>query len=162
MKSQFKYWVALAVTPLFCLLAEVTATPEKNEVHTAKTLEKEVPSLQGAEDSVRATSRTCAECASLCNELVGFTLDSTFSFGSQKDKVVQILLDCSDACEFASKALARGSAFLSPASTICAKACDRCATACKPFEQDHPFIKRVILQCRKCQKDCSDIPGVTL
>ncbi len=98
-----------------------------------------------------ACARACLEAALRCQEARAYA--SAQGGRLAERKLLDLLLDCTEACELTARWVQRESAFQGDLAAVCATICKSCEAACAERGSEAP-LKACASACRKCFDVC--------
>lgn len=89
--------------------------------------------------------KTCTECLIHCLELGG---------KHSAKSHINLLISCSQICEFHAKLMMRNCKFSSKVAAVCAAACIACAEDCLAIDMNDEMMRSCAEMCQICAKSC--------
>lgn len=114
------------------------------------TMEKIPVSLMQNGNPHQTCIDSCVKCAQLCQECL--TLCLCEADVKARANCIKTLQDCAEICSTTACFMSRGSGSIMEMCDACAIICDKCATECGIFEDQH--CQSCSAACRQCADEC--------
>lgn len=114
-------------------------------------------SEQLPEEPVWVGIQRALECHCACSEAINHCLERGGRLASKP--LPLSLIDCAQICQLTADLLLRGSPLRHLMTSICVKACERCAQQCDRLEDDD-VLQQCAAACRRCAEACLGIDEV--
>ncbi|MDP4142879.1 MAG: four-helix bundle copper-binding protein [Bacillota bacterium] len=92
----------------------------------------------------------CMKCVQICQECITLCLNEA----DVKSRIncIKTLQDCAEICSTTACYISRGSGSIKNISALCASICEKCATECSVFQDQH--CKACADVCHSCASEC--------
>jgi hypothetical protein len=117
------------------------------------TMEKSTSSLIQKGNPNQTCIDACVLCAQICQECLNMCL--------QEDDVkarvncIKTLQDCSEICVLTAGYMSRSSGSIKDVCNVCAAICEKCATECDEFQDQH--CQTCAGTCNQCATECKSM-----
>ncbi|WHH59986.1 four-helix bundle copper-binding protein [Petroclostridium sp. X23] len=106
-------------------------------------------------DKYQACIDACNKCFQACFECLKACLNEPDA--AARKACIGILLECAKICELSSAYMAMDAQYAKDLCKLCAAICDKCATECDMFKDDH--CQKCANVCRTCADECRKMAG---